>query len=33
MHKKTPEEYVDEYLKMEKYMLAYANRVNGMEGP
>jgi hypothetical protein len=33
MHKEMPEEYVDEYLKMEKYMLAYADRVYGMEGP
>jgi hypothetical protein len=29
MHKETPEEYVDEYLKMGKYMLAYADRVYG----
>jgi hypothetical protein len=33
MHKETPEEYVDEYLKMGKYMLAYADQVYGMEGP
>jgi hypothetical protein len=29
MHKETPEEYVDEYLKMGKCMLAYADRVYG----
>jgi hypothetical protein len=33
MNKQKPEEYVDEYLKMEKYMLSYAGRVYGMEGP
>jgi hypothetical protein len=33
MRKKKPEEYVDEYLKMGKYMLAYEDRVYGMEGP
>jgi hypothetical protein len=27
------EEYVDEYLKMEKYMLGYTSQVYGMEGP
>jgi hypothetical protein len=33
MLKEKSEEYVDEYLKMGKYMLAYADRVYGMEGP
>ncbi|XP_059461803.1 uncharacterized protein LOC132190770 [Corylus avellana] len=33
MHKQKPEDYLDDYYKMDKYMQGYAVRVYGMEGP
>ncbi|XP_059450921.1 uncharacterized protein LOC132181698 [Corylus avellana] len=33
MHKQNPEDYLDDYYKMDKYIQGYAARVYGMEGP